>query len=184
MTRFSTAAPGIFSDSGGAAVPAAYTSISMATDGRHMYLGCAVNLNYSSDPEGHVIAYDLNETTGAWTFTGITPIAGTAQGDNNNAQWLVTGPMVADPTSLAVQTRGSVLAVAEQAEGQVVFYDKLAGTQLAGAKGVLGGLGRVSTVRWSADENTLWVAVGSNVTGWQFNGAGWVTTTQSTELPL
>ena len=167
VTRFNKAEPGLFTPSGVVGMPFGYFATCFATDGKYMYLGAQPIPQFTSNPTPIVCAYNLDEVSGALTFSGIVPVAGTGVGQNNNGQWLSVG----SPASLAVQTKGPILAI-DQGAGQVGLFNKLTGLPLSGAQSTLPVTG-VTTVRWSADEATLWVAVGSNVTGWQFVGNTW-----------
>ncbi|MHB8636585.1 MAG: hypothetical protein ACYC96_08945 [Fimbriimonadaceae bacterium] len=182
IDKFDRSTPGEFSPSGASngdltlGLPGAYFPSAFATDGARMYvIDTPIGL-YTSNPNPMICAYSLDSTNSAWVFTGIAPIPGQGTGQNNGGRWLVMPTGTGGPNSLAVQKNGNLLAVSQVQLNQVDFFDKLTGVPVSGPMGAL----TVPTplaVRWSPDEQTLWVASGTNVTGWQYVNGAWALAT-------
>ena len=170
IDKFNSATPGQFAPSGVGALPFAWLPQCFATDGTHMYVASYPVSQYTANPTCIVSAYNLDEVTGAWTFTNVLPIPGQGIGQNNGGQWINMGTV--SPTSIAVQKTGNLLAVAQYSSGLVQIFDKLGGNPIPGAESQLHIPG-IMAIRWSPDGSTLWTAAGSTVTGWQWNGTAW-----------
>jgi len=178
IDKFDRGTPGQFSVSGQTGpnnttgLPSYYFPTAFTTDGTRMYVCASPLAEYTTNPNPIVCAYNLDETSGAWVFTGITPIPGGGVGQNASGQWLVMPAGTGGPNSVAVQKNGNLLAISQVGLNQVDFVDKLTGLPIPGPQGVLT-FPSVLTVRWSPDDQTLWTSSGANVTGWQFVNNAW-----------
>jgi hypothetical protein len=193
ITRFRKANPSRFYPSGerftgnaspGPAQPFFATSI--ATDGELIYVAMTEGDYYRKGKGRHIILrFDPDDPTGdaLKSFAGLKP-----DRQNQGGKWLQVGAAdgadAAPTTSLAVQSRGTAIAVADHAGGSVRFYDRLSGTPIGWPDLRIS---RVSVVKWSPDEGTLWASeeATSTVQGWRLMPSGWTrTTTIQLEAPV
>jgi sugar lactone lactonase YvrE len=187
VTSFAAADPTVFrSETSSFPSLNQFSAISMATDGERMYVGCTRSGIYRTNYNSFVFAYPLTDRSKPYTFSGVPPVKGYDAAENNDGQWIVTGTgnqcEVDNPTSLAVQKHGKLLAVAEIGEGRVVFFDKLTGQHEAIDPIPMMD---VTCVRWSQDDSTLWVAASGDVQAYRWvNGAWSKGTTISNDQPV
>jgi len=145
-----------------------YTPQSITTDGTYIYAGFAGVGSFGGPVQSAIGRYKVDETA-APVFSGVTPITGTGEGQNNSGAWILTASDASGKVqSLAVQTTGTYLCAAEKFLNQVQVYDK--NTGLAASISTLS-LSNVNCVRWSLDETILWASSGTSVFGYTNNGS-------------
>lgn len=186
VVQANTATPNQWVLAGGKAVsrPVYFGNIgqSIATDGEVVYLGIVGNPVTRGPMQCSVLAFRASDSA-PLIWSSVAPIPGVATGQNNAGQWLIMDGVTTDrthrPTSLAVQKRGSQLAVGMVGQGVVEFFDKRSGAPAASPLSVAG----VTRVQFSPDDSSLWVSAGATLSRYALNGQTWAATSDAWTAP-